>query len=182
MRTISAGTFEKFTGKSLDQFLPITVKKDDIEEVEVEISSLASLVVMKADFYHNDGSLGVTHNFTHYHGICEGGTVLSSPEPNFYSSSSEAHSRTVKHDGVAIGEAWANDLEKLKFVVKYESNYDNWEGGHNFINCHSVTLFLLRNDDKERISKIRRRCEDALRKSDATTVLRIASILGVKFD
>ena len=182
MRAISAKTFERFTGKEIEQFLPNEVKVEDVHEIRVEVARLTDLVGLKAQDYGHDGSMGETRKLVLYYGICDDGSVLGSPEPDYYFGSNYAYTQTVESDGIPLGVAWGDDLNKVRYVVEYNRDLDDWEGGHNYSNDRICTLYLIREDDGERIKKIRRRCEDALRKSDATTVLRISAILNVKLE
>jgi len=112
----------------------------------------------------------------------ENGEVLDSPPPDYRHGSNYGYSTVEEGEGVPLGEAWGDQLSDIRYVIEYFRDLNNWEGTHDYRNERLLVLYLVRDDDKERISKIRRRSEDALRKSDATLVLRIASILGVKLD
>jgi len=181
MKTITASTFERFTGKGIEGFLPEGVNVNDVYEIRVEPTKLSDLMDKVPQDYSHDGSMGQSRGLVLYFGICEDGEILPSPAPDYRSSSNYAHTQTVEEDGIAIGEAWGEELNKIKYVVEYNRDLDDWEGGH-LTDERFILLHLVRQDDEERIKKIRRRCEDALRKSDSTTILRIATIMGVKLD
>jgi len=182
MKCISVKTFEKFTGLSAKQFLPYDVGVEHLDEILVERITLADLVSKVAQDHYFDGSLGVTKSINNFHAICEDGTILPSPDPEYSFGSNYAHSKREEREGVALGDAWGEHLNHVKYVVEYVRDLNDWSGGE-VTNEMRLTLFLVREDDEKRVKRIRRRVEDTLRKSgDPTIILRLATILGVKLD
>lgn len=179
--TTTIGAFEKFVGKEIKNFLPKDVEAENLTGLIVKITKLSDLVNKIPKDINHDGCMGASVEKIDYFGLLKDGNVLPSPEPYFLSTSNEAHSQDLEWEGTVLGDAWGEALDDIKYVVEYNRQLNDWPCG-DYVNERCVILHLVRQDDEERIKKIRRRSEDLLRKSDPTMILRIASILKVKLD
>ena len=177
MKTIRRETFEKFTGTSLRQFLDSEEKVKEVEAIRVEVTPLSNLFALRCKIESHGGSLGSSELCRLYWAITEDGEVLTPPREDSHSGDNTSHVQDVNSEGINLGEGWEN-ISHIKYVVEYVSDYESWEGGSLTDDCF-IVLHLVRDDDKDRIKKIRRRTEDALRKAGATEVLRIAALLDV---
>ncbi len=182
MKTITLNTFEKFSGQEIENFLPEGVNPSSLQEIQVRTTKLSDLVSRKAKNNSWDGSCGESLELNMLFAILEDGEILDSPPPDYRQGSNYAYSTTYEGEGIPLGDAWGEYLNEIKYVVEYFRDYNNWEGTSDYRDERILILHLIREDDKDQIKKIRRRVEDALRKSDPTQILRIASILGVKLN
>lgn len=182
MKSISLSTFVRFTGQQIESFLPKGVNPSALQEIQVRITKLSDLIGRKAQENSWNGSCGESLELNMFFAILENGKVLDSPPPDYRQGSNYAYSTTEEGDGTPLGEAWGNDISRVRYVVEYYRDFNDWEGTHDYRNERILVLHIVRDDDEERIRRIRRRAEDALRKSNPTQVLRIASILEVKLD
>lgn len=182
MKTITQNTFVKFTGQEIQNFLPEEANPSALQEIQVRTTKLSDLIGQKARDNSWTGSCGEDMEVNLFFAILQNGEVLGSPPPDFRQGSNYAYSTTYEGEGIPLGEAWGEKLSEIRYVAEYLRDYNDWEGSSDYRNERILILHLVRDDDEERIKKIRRRTEDALRKSDPTTILRIASILGVKIN
>jgi len=178
MRTITPEIFSKFVGWDVDRFCSGT-KKRGLDRIEVKISRMSELVGRQARMYLKDGSMGSTSYREDYFLIFRSGQIMLAPKASYHQSSNYAHSDTVEEDGVTLGDGWDQvSWDNARFIIQFVSNYDCWEGSRQEDEVYLI-VHIIREDDVELVRKIRRRCEDALRKSDPTTIIKIASILEV---
>lgn len=181
MKSISAGTFQRFIGFPVQSFMPRGTLAEDLDGIRVQRTTVADLVDKTCQDRFFDGSMGESKTKILYYAVCEDSTILPPPNATFSFGSNYANSQSGEGEGVTLGDAWGEELGKIKYVVEYRRECDDWPG-KKIINEMVITLHLVRDVDEERIRRIRRRSEDALRKSDATTILRVATALGVKLD
>lgn len=176
---ISAETFERLVGFQISNFLPEHLSHFDVENIEVKFTPVVNLMERKCLHAHSDGADAKCHQRTCYFGVHEIGEVIVAPPPEYKPYNPDPHFRTEKREGAALGVAWRWLFDDLKCVVEYRSNVTEWKEAQETVYEFTITLHILQQKDKDRVAQIRRRTEDALRKSDPTTILRVAEILGV---
>ncbi|MDD5294399.1 MAG: hypothetical protein PHP21_00520 [Patescibacteria group bacterium] len=169
-------------GKKVQDFLPEGVSGIPTE-VRIKVTLLSQLTGTTPTDYYCSGGLGETEIVFSFTAVLNDGELLESPLPQYTRESTQAHSSTIAKPGVSLGEAWGEKLGEIKYIVEYHRDFCEWEGGSSNCDEEYIVLYIVREDGKERISKIRRRIEDALRKcDDPMVILRLGAMLGVKFE
>jgi len=152
----------------------------DSSNIELYETTLDKCLNWVGDSYYHDGSMGVSEEYRIYTLICDDGDVIQVPY-SYHWSSNYAHSQTRDEDA----EGTLKDVLPLqgKVIAIFEDwkEINDWPG-QEYINEGGYKLYLLRPIPEEKIRKIRRRCEDVLRKSNPQTVLGVAHFLGVRLD
>jgi hypothetical protein len=179
MNTISAGTFEKFIGKEIANFLPGGVKAEDVHEIHVCVSIITDLLVNVPRDESYGGSMGETRLLQKFFAVKMDGSVLDSPAPTGYSDSCTAHTQRQEFEGVPLGIAWEEHLSEIRFAVEYYSDLNDWEGGSEYRNVRTLTLHLIRQDEAARVEYLRWLVEQVIKKVDPTSVLRVAAVLDL---
>lgn len=198
VRRSEAELFWKITGKEIRRFLPQGFKKSELDLRLVEVEKVMLKIDISAfDFAHRKGvrqfiqkEHDFMHRFIYYQAICFDGSILDCPELEVWEEGHIESIKKVQTAGRSIGEAWADHMDKIRFVISYDRDMLDTAGNSYDEDSHTVNLFAIRNRDKARFEQVLSLSKKAGdnsgvlfqdRKNDIHHVIHVARLSRVKF-
>jgi hypothetical protein len=160
----------------------IIAEKLNIKEEKMEIQSNPFQDWNKIpDFYSKDGSMGFEQSSEEIFLLLNDGS-WHEVTSNYYYESNYAHTPTIDEPGLSVADyisAKGIKTTDIEAVVLHKVEFSDWSGQEKE-GERETKVFPTKPIDT---GKIRRRVEDALRKTnDESTILNLAVRLGVKID
>jgi hypothetical protein len=133
------------------------------------------------DFYSKDGSMGFEQSSEEVFLLLNDGS-WHEVTSNYYYESNYAHTPTIDEPGLSVADyisAKGIKTTDIEAVVLHKVEFSDWSGQEKE-DEKKTTVYPVKIID---VKKIRRRVEDALRKTNSeSTVLNLAVRLGCKID